>query len=1068
MDKKDSTDQVNTLNPDELAEINSHGKRKTPRPLKKLAWWGVLVVPVLAIMTYLTVMYVRNKDVYARTGGAVITKSEFARARDSYQQFAEKSKRSDIKNDLDKYTLDQLLLEQALLVEAKKNNIAFNDTDIEDAILRTDREIKKQNSAQATIKEATIKAAVTYHIKEPEAIRSYRILALEDKLSEKFLKFRSISMFMTRWDYYGGTTNFTQSQADQLARSALENKIKPLFDRKEPDEKIIAVAKATQGRLEDLRPDTILVKPMDKANRDDHSTATFQDPRDWIELEKLSTVGDYTPIVKSENGGYYYIARLNRIGDGQFNSWDQYTEQIKAKTVVYGSSFNWKMLVTYQVNQLFLPNYKVARSLDSSLLCQAQDRQVSFVEKLISALLGSDQALAGCSYAETLAHTITYNGTAYYSNGSPHPGVKVYIENAANGYVCGLAGHTENRGPYITDAQGKWQTGWWTGDPFINPGAAHLTGDAFSCLMPWQARFVAGSCERIVPIDDADLGGGATYNGGNHPNINAILDCVDDGSVNISHIITQPDGTSTEGVLPGANAFTCINELSICSNVATEATKIITPATSGDRHVAVRNNVGGAPSLPAGWVLDHIDASYPSLGNSTVKVWPGDGKFVVGAGQATNLKVYFKKVPIPTITLTMNGFPRPDDQRGSTANNPVEILSDQSSGANLKWSLGGSSDSCVASNGWSGNKDPLGGIEDRAPIDTQVADKRIAYTITCSNSAGSSPPATVYVRYRRQFYPYTKTRNGDVMILNNIIVNEASTDIAKLAGSFANDDALAEYVVISATSRYFCSAKGYLFGLPVGGSQNYGCPSDGYMPSSRVVNPIFDNINRFASTATICDTDNPAQPYSVEMVPSATLAGLKDFAERTPGKDCPKIWVYNGDLTINNDLVVSAGRATIWVKGTVNIAGNISTSAVGLNNQTINTLPNLAIVAKKINIDPRVTRIDASLFAYAHGGSGDGVIDTCYPNSTISDCKKPLQIFGRVNAENGFALNRNAFDPRVDVAGPLPDNGSGKQPAEYFYGTGQSLIMPPPGLDDRISNDATGIMYNHGELNPQF
>ena len=122
MNPKTQTTATNTPSPEDISEIEQHGKRKAPKPLKKLGWWAILVLPILVIVTYVTVMYVRNKDVYARVGTAVVTKAEFKNARAINERAAQLTKNEEVLKDLDGFTRKTLILQADLESEAKKNN----------------------------------------------------------------------------------------------------------------------------------------------------------------------------------------------------------------------------------------------------------------------------------------------------------------------------------------------------------------------------------------------------------------------------------------------------------------------------------------------------------------------------------------------------------------------------------------------------------------------------------------------------------------------------------------------------------------------------------------------------------------------------------------------------------------------------------------------------------------------------------------------------------------------------------------------------------------------------------
>lgn len=1081
MDKKDSTSQVNTLNPDELAEINSQGKRKTPRPLKKLAWWGVLVVPVLVIATYLTVMYVRNKDVYARVGDGVVTKAEYKSARALNEKVAKLTNNETVLKDVDGYTQNQLFVEASLKAEAKKDNVTITDNDLEEAILKAGSGIKKMATSADTIKNFQIASIVSYgnDSKIDDIMRPYEIEALKKKLASNILDYRSILLISTRWDFFGGTTKYNKDQADQLAKQTLTTTGMALVRDKKSDDDILKLNQSFDNGLADFSPATLVINKMEYLNQKNDSSA-FQDQADWSGVNSLNKVGDYTPVTKSEGGGYYYIMRLSERGTGSFSNWDDYEKATRSKAVIFGTSFNWRSLISYnQSGRQFAINNKT-----DGLMCMEQ-KQPNFMTRVFDGFGLNDKAMAeeigNCPVSGTTnQHFTSYGGTVWNTNLQPMRNTKVTL--SPRGPAC-PTNEPSITSPVVfyTDANGHWRSQF-----------------NISCWMPWKIVISAKDASGNMCQFETDLIKPPGTNGHIAPDQDVAFNCLGaDGGIRIEHWIKP---TVNNSPMTDANGYyigqvpqteehgvnTCIgdvaltemyNALSCNFNVPSGSQSFKMRALDYGVKVAGKTGLGSAPLLASGWVFDHITVEYPCGGAlkgpwqypqqiSTIFVAPGCGFDAT----STVVRSYFRQVPPPTVKLTMDNLPQNPGDKGSSSANPIEKISDSTAGADLVWTVGGdASNGCFASNdydqgpkGWQGPRPANpSNSEPRAQNDSGADNRLIHYVIVCGNSAGNSPESSVWVRYRRQYYPYIQTKNGDVSVTGKIGVSEASSAANKHPGSFASSDALAEYVVMSAGSNYFCSVNKMLFGA--GSDQGYGCPAGKYETKNNPLGSVLSSLTKYAPSASMtCDTSDKTKPYSVETLSSGTLAGSKNFAEGTPGKDCPKVWKYTSDLTING-LTVSGGRATIWVDGDVNINGNITTSALA---GTINTVPNIAIVAKNIKIAPSVTNISASLYAYAtNNGSADGKISTCndYPSP---NCQQALSVAGRMGAEGGFELGRNAVTTFGN--GPLKGDGNGILPAELISGTAQSLIFPPPGFEDRISEDATAVKYYQGELNPRF
>lgn len=1090
MDKKDTTAQVNTLNNDELAEINSQGKRKTPRSLKKLAWWAVLVVPVLVVATYLVVMFVRNKDVYARVGDGVVTKAEYKSARALNEKVAKLTNNETVLKDIDGYTNNQLFAEASLKAEAKKYNVTITDNDIEEQILSTNSaDAKKMDTPADTIKNFQINTIVTFgsDLKIDDIMRPYRIKALKNKLANNILDYRSILLISTRWDFYGGTTKYNKDQADQLAKQTLATVGMALMREKKSDDDIVKLNRPFNSGLSSFSPATLVVSKMEYLNQK-NDPSTFQDQKDWDGVNSLDKVGDYTPVTKSEGGGYYYIMRLSEHGTGSFKTWDDYEKTARAKAVIFGTGFNWRSLIAYnQSGRQFAINNKT-----DGLMCMEQ-KQPNFMTRVFGGFGLNDKAMAeeigACPVVTTTSQHLTkYSGKVYNSALQLMANATVRLEPA--GQICPI-GQPNITSPVTvkTNGAGYWET------PFN-----------LSCWMPWKIVISAKDSNGQQCTFESYLVKPEGTNGHAAPPQDVTFNCIGTpGRITIEHWIkpinnsgfandangyhigqvpqTQVNGVNT--CLTNTERTNMANNLSCNFNDPTGSFNF--PIFRGEYglRVAGPDSVQSAPLLAPNWVPDHIEVTYDCGGGlsgpwrypeqvSTIAVVPGCGFTATG----TTVRSYFRQVSPPTVKLTMDGLPLNPGDKGSSPNNPIEKISDSQAGATLEWTTGGdASNGCFASNdydqgpnGWYGARAP--GVppstrEDRAQNDSQTDNRLVHYVIICGNSAGNSPESSVWVRYRRQYYPYIKTRNGDVSVTERITVSEGSGAGKKQPGSFATSDALAEYVVSSAGSNYFCSVNKMLFGTTNAGDQDYSCKAGAYSVKNNPPGSVLSSLQKYAgsNTNSTCDPADKEKPYSVEKRTENTLTvptAPNDFAETM--KDCPKVWKYPDGLTINS-LTISRGRATIWVDGTVNIAGDISNGPMSGGK---NTLPNVAIIAKKINIAPNVNKIQASLYAYSvNGDNTTGRINTCtsYPDPA---CQQPLNIWGRVGAEAGYTLGRNGFDPSLITPGPLAGDGSGSVPAEFIHGTAQSLIFPPPGFEDIISEDATAVKYNQGELNPRF
>ncbi len=146
----------------------------------------------------------------------------------------------------------------------------------------------------------------------------------------------------------------------------------------------------------------------------------------------------------------------------------------------------------------------------------------------------------------------------------------------------------------------------------------------------------------------------------------------------------------------------------------------------------------------------------------------------------------------------------------------------------------------------------------------------------------------------------------------------------------------------------------------------------------------------------------------------------------------PGIRYFTGPVKITAGTLGPGIKTTIYVKGDVEITGNISYGSVDVspyNFGTIAQIPSLYIIAYggKINIDSSVTQLDGVYISQPDTTGGGGTIDTCdaaIPDtSLITSCKQQLIVNGAFVAKQVY-LRRAFGSLRDSQAGERYINGS--------------------------------------------
>jgi hypothetical protein len=140
------------------------------------------------------------------------------------------------------------------------------------------------------------------------------------------------------------------------------------------------------------------------------------------------------------------------------------------------------------------------------------------------------------------------------------------------------------------------------------------------------------------------------------------------------------------------------------------------------------------------------------------------------------------------------------------------------------------------------------------------------------------------------------------------------------------------------------------------------------------------------------------------------------------------VHAYAGDISLAGTTLQQGKWVVIRSTGTVTITGNLQYTGDTLKENA--DIPQLIIIANRINIDPSVTRVDGWLVAKSTGAADSGgIIDTCtlpggYTNDkhttglTGKNCSEVLTVNGPVMAEKlwlrrtgGSGTGGNSGDP---------------------------------------------------------
>jgi len=314
------------------------------------------------------------------------------------------------------------------------------------------------------------------------------------------------------------------------------------------------------------------------------------------------------------------------------------------------------------------------------------------------------------------------------------------------------------------------------------------------------------------------------------------------------------------------------------------------------------------------------------------------------------------------------------------------------------------------------------------------------------------------------FYPWLQTSQGDVVADGKIEGQTTSTGTAGTLGARLDSDVAkeAEFLVISAVGGDgpFCSTYKYILtntssqGTNCGNGLGYNFNSTGIDNDTvdRVIGGVkqafADNGNNATSTPSACSANGIA---------TATVTQTPAVMSTT----CTGGIIYKqSSNTLPPLMNLNKGKVTIFVDGNLTITGpifyTVRTDLYPVADPRL--VPTLAIVVTgDVDITSNTTQIDAQIYS-------KGTIRTCSKNSintaaaTPQDCSiNRLLVNGSLSAKAGFDFRRTFISE------------ASRTSAEFIKLTGNSIVIPPPGIDSRyFYNNFSSYKLDSAEYNPRF
>lgn len=449
------------------------------------------------------------------------------------------------------------------------------------------------------------------------------------------------------------------------------------------------------------------------------------------------------------------------------------------------------------------------------------------------------------------------------------------------------------------------------------------------------------------------------------------------------------------------------------------------------------------------YAVEKAFALTKSLGQNSGYSWNGSSTLGWFCYQGLNYNLE------PTIT----GSPSVSEGSSTVDLTPAVNNSGQTNSSNVQWQINrfivdpgdtvpsGATNSSTPANhfghgaalisGGSGTRQFARGVTSLTVSPQDIGDylvgTRICYALsvqpvshTSSNWRHSNPFCVIIAKK-----PKVNVVGGDLIVGNNTI-----STLSNIVTSTSKKKVGSQDRIFGSWGEYAVFASGTVTGMSSGSGYTGGTTNNNFCDLSLLT---------FANAAdNNCGVSVPKGNYKIDK-------GLPDIGSRFYGArslgNNPTVNISNqnsgvysgsGTISINASSGVQAGK---WVvinapNATVNITGNIEYTSNTLN--SIGDIPQVVIIANRINIRGSVTQVDAWLVA--RGSSGilntcNDVSDTAALNADI--CKEQLTVNGPVVAQK--LLLRRTAGSGIGQASGMPAEKFNLRPDAYLWALNLSI-----------------------------
>lgn len=315
----------------------------------------ILVAAVLATFLLITasvVLYFWLKPLQkyaAKVGSKEISKVSYEGAIEKCEGFSKFNQSTDI--NCKEESLNDLILKESLKQEAEKRNITISDDEIAEKLKQV---VEPYGSEDEYFK--MVSAAYGW---DKEYVQSNLVRdILKEKLENSILRNRQVLGLYFRYDWEGKVDETRELENKKLATDTVtKNYLIPLQNGS-TEAQLSAIVKNVTASSPDPGYENItgfiIYKDVNSSNAEER----FADNVDWEEINELSKSGEVTPTFLSE-GGYAVAYRLESIGEGNYNTWDEYLNALMENKTIKKQSL--KLMINNFIAALGIKNAIAAK-----------------------------------------------------------------------------------------------------------------------------------------------------------------------------------------------------------------------------------------------------------------------------------------------------------------------------------------------------------------------------------------------------------------------------------------------------------------------------------------------------------------------------------------------------------------------------------------------------------------------------------------------------------------------------------------------------------------------------------